>query len=66
MTDYEQERQERENRNNARRLAYALYQRAEDECTVERLARILHYMPEQLAIDMKCLFAMINEMQETD
>lgn len=52
----------REKRNNARRLAYALYCAVggawctdPEHPTVQRLANILHYMPEQLVQDIKAL-----------
>lgn len=55
-----QERRER--RNNARRLAYALYSAIggawctdAQNPTIQRLAQILHYMPEQLVKDIKSL-----------
>ena len=51
-----------EKRNNARRLAYALYSAIggawctdPEHPTVKRLAQILHYMPEQLVQDIKDL-----------
>lgn len=54
--------QRREQRNNARRLAYALYGAIggawctdPTSPTVQQLARILHYMPEQLVQDIKDL-----------
>lgn len=65
MSDYEYNRQQRERRNNARRLAYALYSviggawcaesAADISPAVQRLASILHYMPEQLVTDIKAL-----------
>ena len=63
MSEYEEKRDRREQRNNARRLAYALYSAiggawcrdASISPTVQRLASLLHYMPEQLVIDIKAL-----------
>lgn len=59
------ERERRERRNNARRLAYALYniiggawcseRTADISPAVQRLASVLHYMPEQLVTDIKAL-----------
>ncbi|MBR5405686.1 MAG: hypothetical protein IK107_05255 [Oscillospiraceae bacterium] len=43
---------ENERRNNARRLAFALYERMNDAQTVARLATVLHYLPEQLRADI--------------
>lgn len=43
---------DRERMNNARRLAFALYGRSEDAASIAQLARILHYMPEQLRVDI--------------
>lgn len=43
---------ENEKLNNVRRLAYCLYQRADDTAFITRLAMFLHYMPEQLQIDI--------------
>lgn len=65
MTEYERKRQERERRNNARRLAYAMYQRR-DESTVKRLAMILNYMPEQLAIDIQSLAEIVDNLPEPE
>lgn len=43
---------ENEQQNNARRLAYCLYQRREDTAFIKRLAALLHYMLEQLTEDI--------------
>lgn len=65
MSDYEYNRQQRERRNNARRLAYAMYsaiggawcqeKSADITPAVQQLARILNYLPEQLVEDIKAL-----------
>lgn len=63
MSDYEYNRQQRERRNNARRLAYALYgyiggawcQDAGIDPQVQRLAQLLNYVPSQLIEDIKAL-----------
>lgn len=62
MSDYEYNRQQRELRNNARRLAYAIYSAIggawcnnAEHPSVQRLAQMLHYMPEQLVTDAKAL-----------
>ena len=55
-----------EKKNNAHRLAYALYQRADDPATVERLARILDYFPSQLAKDMNDLKEYLNALEAAD
>lgn len=57
---------ENERRNNVRRLAYALYQRAEDPTTIQQLARILNYMPGQLQQDIKDLEAYTAEKVSAD
>lgn len=59
------EQENRERRNNARRLAYALYgaiggawsqpKNADISPIVQQLARMLHYMPDQLVTDIKAL-----------
>ena len=66
-----QERRER--RNNARRLAYALYSSIggawctdATDPTVQRLASILHYMPEQLVKDIKDLEDYTREKASDD
>ena len=46
---------EREKRNDARRLACALAARANDAGFMTWLARNLHYMPQQLAQDVRSL-----------
>ena len=66
MTGYEQERRERERRNNVRRLAYAIYQRAGDGAFIERLAGMLHYMPGQLAKDIEALESYTAEKAQQD
>lgn len=62
MSEYEYNQQQREQRNNARRLAYALYSAIggawcnnADDPAIQKLATILHYMPDQLLIDIKAL-----------
>ena len=62
MSDYEYNRQQRELRNNARRLAYAIYSAIggawcndAEHPNVKQLARILNYIPEQLVTDAKAL-----------
>ena len=50
--------------NNANRLAYSLYQRKDDEGTIDQLAKILNYLPEQLKVDMKDLFECLSQNQE--
>ena len=50
-------------KNNAHRLAYALFQRADDPATVERLARILDYVPSQLAKDMNNLKEYLTDLE---
>lgn len=52
--------------NNARRLAYALYQRSGDDAAVKQLARILHYMPDQLRIDMQDLEAFTAKVEDSE
>lgn len=66
-----QERRER--RNNARRLAYALYGAIggawctdPTHPTVQTLARVLHYMPEQLVEDIKALEDYTREHASAD
>ena len=55
-----------EKKNNAHRLAYALYQRADDPATIERLARILDYVPSQLAKDMNDLKEYLTSLEAAD
>ena len=48
---------------NAHRLAAALERHAADPRTVERLAAILDYLPEQLQEDIDALAAMLEELR---
>lgn len=49
---------------NAHRLAYTLYQFAEDTNTINQLARLLHYMPEQLKEDMEAVHKYLNQLEK--
>ncbi len=51
------------NRDNAHRLAGVLEQYAADPRTVEQMARLLNYLPEQLQKDMACLLDYIRELE---
>lgn len=59
MTDYERKIQERERRINVMRLTRALWEyisgeyAGADHPSTQRLAQMLHYMPEQLITDIK-------------
>ena len=73
MTEYEKRIQQRERRNNAARLSYALYAAIGGAwCTgterpkVQRLATMLNYMPEQLVEDIKSLESYIREKTSED
>lgn len=66
MTEYERKRQERERRNNVRRLSVALIQRAGDAGFVQQLARLLHYMPDQLQRDIHDLDEYTAEKVDAD
>lgn len=57
---------ENEKQNNARRLAYCLYQRKDDAATIKRLAAILHYLPEQLRQDIADLESYTAEKVKKD
>lgn len=57
---------ENEKQNNARRLAYCLYQYKDDATTIKRLAAILHYLPEQLQKDIADLEAYTTEKARSD
>ena len=46
---------------NARRLAYAIAQRAEDPEVISVLAKVLNYYPEQLQQDMSDLDDVLRE-----
>lgn len=67
MKEYERNRQEREHRLNCARLARALYEyisgsyAGADRPTVQRLASMLHYMPEQLVTDTQDMYAAITD-----
>lgn len=50
----------------AKRLAVLLDQYADDLATVQRIAAALHYMPEQLQIDMHTLYNYIRELEGDD
>lgn len=50
-------------RENAHRLAGTLERYAEDPATVEQLAQLLNYLPEQLREDMPCLLDYIRELE---
>lgn len=52
MTEYQRKIQERERRNNVRRLSVAMIQRAGDASFIQQLARLLNYMPDQLQRDI--------------
>lgn len=60
------ERETRERINDARRLAFALYERSEDAACIAQLARILHYMPEQLRKDIAALESFTAEKAAAD
>jgi transcriptional regulator with XRE-family HTH domain len=57
---------ENERLNNVRRLAYALYQRADDSLFINRIATLLHYMPDQLRQDIQDLESYTAEKVESD
>lgn len=57
---------ENERRNNARRLAFALYERRGDSLLVNRLATLLHYLPEQLRADIADLESYTAEKAAED
>lgn len=61
MNEYESTAADRERLNNVRRLAYALYCTTGDSVAMQQLARILRYMPEQLAIDINDLESYTSE-----
>lgn len=48
---------------NAHRLAYTLYQFAEDKRVIQMLSQILHYNPEQLQEDMAAIDKYINQLE---
>ena len=54
------------NRENAHRLAGVLERYAADPRTVEQLARLLDYLPEQLQRDMACLLDYIRELEGSE
>lgn len=57
---------EREKRNNTRRLACALAARQGDAGFIQQLARMLHYLPEQLSQDIGDLDAYTAETVRAD
>lgn len=57
---------ENERLNNVRRLAYALYGTTGDPAAMQHLARILRYMPEQLAEDIADLETYTAEKVQAD
>lgn len=67
MTEYERNRKERESRLNVLRLTRALYEYISGEFagaerpSVQRLAHMLHYMPEQLVTDIRDAYAAAND-----
>jgi hypothetical protein len=66
MTEYQRKRQERERRNNVRRLSVAMSQRAGDAGFIQQLARLLYYMPEQLVTDIHDLDEYTSEKVNAD
>ena len=68
MTEYESQIQQRESRINCMRISRALYEYISGEFagaerpTVQRLAQMLHYMPEQLCTDVKDLYRFITDI----
>lgn len=48
---------------NAHRLALTLSQFAEDTNTINQLARLLHYLPEQLQEDMEAVYKYIRDLE---
>lgn len=52
------------NSSRAKRLGYVLNRYAEDQYSVERIAKALNYVPEDLAKDMKAVIDYINELEE--
>lgn len=57
---------ENERLNNVRRLSYALYCTTGDPAAMQQLARLLRYMPEQLAKDAADLEAYTAEKVQAD
>lgn len=57
---------ENERLNNVRRLAYALYSTTGDPAAMRQLARILRYMPEQLAEDIADLESYTSDKVNAD
>lgn len=57
---------ENERLNNVRRLSYALYCTTGDPAAMQQLARILRYMPEQLAADINDLETYTAEKVQAD
>ena len=72
MTEYQNERQENERRINRMRLARALYEAIGGAwCkpdpvhpSVQRLAQILNYSPEQLCTDVKDLYSFVTDQSD--
>lgn len=60
------EREKFKQRDNAVRLAYVLRDYAEDQRTVQQLATLLHYNPQQLSKDMQDISKYISRLEETD
>lgn len=54
------------NRDNAHRLAGVLERYAADPRTVEQMARLLNYLPDQLREDMACLLDYIRELEGSE
>lgn len=48
----------------AKRLAVTLDQYADDPATVQKLAAVLHYYPEQIREDMHTLYKYLRELEE--
>lgn len=57
---------ENERLNNVRRLAFALYERRSDSLFINRIATLLHYLPEQLAEDIADLETYTAEKVQAD
>ena len=67
MTEYERQRNEREKRINIMRISRALFEAiggsfsGSESPNVQHLARLLHYMPEQMLTDAKDLYQTATE-----
>lgn len=55
---------ETEIKNNAHRLAYALYCICEDGFRINAMAKTLNYEPNQLQTDLKDLYSYIREIEQ--